>query len=163
MINESMLLLSFHIGIERYSISAKNIIEILPLTQLKKIPKAPEYILGLLDYRGTPSPVIDLCKLIEARKCNKVLSSRIIMLNYTDSNKQSHILGITAEKVTETININRDEFHNNAVSPKGTPFLGEIANTEQGMVQLVEIEKLLPDDVQSILFQDSNLNLQENN
>lgn len=155
-----MLLLSFYIGIERYSISAKDVVEILPLTQVKKIPRAPDFILGLLDYRGTPSPIIDLCKLIETRNCNKVLSSRIIMLNYLDSNKQSHILGITAEKVTETMNIDRDDFHSSGVSPEETPYLGAIANTEQGMVQLVEIKNLLPDDVQSILFQNNNLNVQ---
>ena len=152
-----MLLLSFYIGSERYSISALDVVEILPLTQLKKIPKAPEFILGLLDYRGTPSPVIDLCKLIETHHCNKVLSSRIIMVNYIDANNQSHILGITAEKVTETININRDDFHNSGVTLQETPFLGAIANTKQGMLQFVEIQNLLPDEVQSMLFQDSDL------
>ena len=157
-----MLLLTFYIGSERYSLSAKDIVEILPLTKLKKIPKAPEFILGLLDYRGTPSPIIDLCKLIEARSCNKVLSSRIIMLNYIDSSNHSHILGITAEKVTETLNVNLDDFHSSGVSPQETPFLGSIANTEHGMIQLVEIKHLLPDDVQSILFQNNDLILQAN-
>ena len=59
-----MLLLAFHIGSERYSILAKDILEVLPLVQLKKIPRAPEFILGLLDYRGIPSPIIDLCSFV---------------------------------------------------------------------------------------------------
>lgn len=69
-----MLLLSFYIGDEKYAILAKDIIEILPLVELKKIPKAPDFILGLIDYRGTPSPVIDLCNLLESRNCKKVLA-----------------------------------------------------------------------------------------
>lgn len=151
-----MLLLAFHIGTERYSILAKDIVEVLPLVQLKKIPRAPEFILGLLDYRGIPSPIIDLCKLIETRNCNKVLSTRIIMINYIDAKKQVHTVGITAEKVTETIDIKRDDFFSSAVNLVETPFLGAIANTEEGMLQYIEIKNLLPDDVQSLLFQDEN-------
>ena len=79
------------------------------------------------------------------------------MMNYVDSNKQPHILGITAEKVTETININRDDFHSSTVSLEETPFLGAITNTEQGMMQFIEIENLLPDDVQAMLFQDADI------
>lgn len=158
-----MLLLSFYIGTERYSIPAKDIVEILPLIQLKKIPKAPKFILGLLDYRGTSSPVIDLCELIEARNCNKVLSSRIIMINYIDSNNQLHVLGITAEKVTETININPDDFHNSGVTLKETPFLGDISNTEKGIIQFIETKNLLPNDVQSMLFQNNNIDIKADN
>lgn len=152
-----MLVLSFYIGTERYSISAKDIIEILPLTQLKKIPRTPDFILGLLDYRGTPSPVIDLCCLTEQRSCNKVLSSRIIMVNYIDTNKQPHILGITAEKVTETIDLKRDDFFSSGITLEEAPYLGAIANKDKKMIQFVEINNLLPKDVQSMLFQDNNL------
>lgn len=149
-----MLLLSFYIGSERYSILAKDIVEILPLVQLKKIPKAPDYILGLIDYRGTPSPVIDLCNLIESRDCKKVLSSRIIMINYVDAKKQTHIVGITAEKVTETININKNDFHASGITLEETRFLGEIAKTKQGVIQYIEIKNILPRKIQLMLFQD---------
>lgn len=149
-----MLLLSFYIGTERYALPAKEIIEILPLTGLKNIPRAPEFIIGLLNYRGTPSPVVDLCKLTEQRDCNKVLSSRIIIINYIDAKGQPHTLGITAEKVTETININRNDFQPSGIVVKDAPFLGEIANNDNNMIQFIEIKKLLPEHVQSILFQE---------
>lgn len=150
-----MLLLSFYIGAERYALPAKDIVEILPLTSLKNIPRAPDFIVGLLNYRGTPSPVIDLCILTEERDCNKVLSSRIIIINYIDAKDQPHKLGITAEKVTETININRSDFESSGIVVKDAPFLGEIANKDNNMIQFIEIKKLLPEHVQSILFQET--------
>ncbi len=152
-----MLLLSFYIGTERYAISAKEIVEILPLTRLKKIPKAPGFILGLLDYRGTPSPVIDLCRLIEKRECNKVLSSRIIMIKYIDASDQSHTLGITAEKVTETFDIKRDDFFSSGITLEEAPYLGDVANKDKQMIQFIQIKNLLTEDVQSMLFQDTNI------
>lgn len=151
-----MLLLSFYIGTEKYTILAKDIVEVLPLTKLKKIPKAPAFIAGLLDYRGTPSPIIDLCALIENRSCNKVLSSRIIMINYIDANKQSHVIGIISEKVTETFDITRDDFFNSGVTLEEAPYLGAVANKDENMIQYIEINNLLPESVQSILFKDNN-------
>lgn len=150
-----MLLLSFHIGAEHYSISAKKIVEILPMTQLKKIHRAPEYILGLLNYRGSPIPILDLCQLTEHRACNKVLSSRIILVDYTDTNNLTHILGITAEKVTETIDVKRDEFFSSGITLEEAPYLGAIANTDEQMIQYIEINNLLPKDVQETLFQNN--------
>jgi chemotaxis-related protein WspB len=151
-----MLLLPFYIGTEKYSILAKDIVEILPLTQLKKIPRAPDFISGLLDYRGTPSPIIDLCALIEERSCNKILSSRIIMINYIDSKKQSHVIGITCEKVTETFDIKRDDFFVSGITLEEAPYLGAVANKDENMIQYIEINNLLPEPVQSILFKDKN-------
>lgn len=151
-----MLLLSFHIGTERYSLTAKDVVEILPLIEIKKIPLAPEFILGLLDYRGTPVPIIDLCQLIEHRSCNKVLSSRIILLHYIDAFNQPHVLGVTAEKVTETININKNDFHSSGVSLNEAPYLGAVTKKNENVIQFIETNKLLPQEVQSMLFQSEN-------
>lgn len=152
-----MLLLSFHLGSEHYALTAKDIVEILPLTSLKVIPQAPDFVLGLLDYRGTPVPIIDLCQLTEHRCCNKVLSSRIILVNYTDSAKQLHVLGITAEKVTDTFDIKRDDFFNTGITLDETPFLGAVTNKDDSMIQFIEINNLLPKNVQSMLFQRDDL------
>ncbi len=152
-----MLLLSFYIGSERYTLTAKDVIEILPLSSLKKIPNAPSFIPGLLDYRGTPVPVIDLCQLIEQRSCNKVLSSRIILVNYIDSSNQSHILGVTAEKVTETMDIKRNNFFNSGITLEEAPYLGAVTNKDENMIQFIEIDRLLPEEIQSMLFQEGKL------
>ena len=148
-----MLLLSFHIGSERYALTATDIVEILPLASLKQIPLAPSFVLGLLDYRGMPVPIIDLCQLTEQRNCNKVLSSRIILVNYQGANKQFHTLGITAEKVTGTINIKHKDFYNSGITLEEAPFLGAVANKDDSTIQFIEVNNLLPQKIQSMLFQ----------
>jgi len=148
-----MLILSFNISDDRYSISAKNIIEILPLTQLKKISSAPEYIMGLLNYRGITVPVIDLCQLTEHRSHKKVLSSRIILVSYVDANNEKHTLGVTAEKVTEIINIKRNDFFSSGLTLEEAPYLGAITHTDDNVIQHIDIDNLLPENVQKMLFQ----------
>ena len=152
-----MLLLSFHIGSEGYTLAAKDIVEILPLTRIKEIPQAPDFVLGLLDYRGSPIPVIDLCQLTEHRSCKKVLSSRIILVNYLDANKQPHILGITAEKVTETIELKHKDFNDSGITIEEAPFLGAVTNKDDSIIQFIEINNLLPKNIQSMLFQNNEL------
>lgn len=150
-----MLLLSFHIGAESYAVTATQIVEVLPLTTVKRIPQAPAFVAGLLDYRGTPVPVIDLCQLSEGRCHNKVLSSRIILVNYENGHQESHILGLIAEKVTETLNPAAGDFNPTGIKVREAPYLGEVINKNGHMIQLIEIGMLLPVGVQTLLFQES--------
>jgi len=149
-----MLLLSFNIGAEQYAISAKQIIEILPLTSIKSIPKAPIYIAGLLDFRGLPVPVIDLCQLINRQDYNKVLSSRIVLVNYISKNYKNYTLGLIAEKVTEMLDISEDDFSSSGISVKETSYLGSVTNSDGRMIQYIEVNELLTEEVQSMLFND---------
>lgn len=155
-----MLVLSFAIDTEHYVLAAKQIIEILPLTALKKLPQAPGYVAGLLDYRGSPIPVIDLCQLIIQRPTRKVLSSRIIVVDYRDAQQKSHQLGIIGEKVTETFNLADNEFKTTGVTLNAAPYLGPVANLQQQMIQYIEINSLLTEEVQQMLFQDQNTSMQ---
>ena len=151
-----MLLLSFHIGTEQYAVAAKQIIEILPLTRIQSLPKTPDYIVGLLDFRGQLVPIIDLCQLTEGRPYNKVLSTRILLVKYKGNDLQEHPLGLIAEKVTETITIQAEKFTANGIKLKATPYLGQVTSNNGRMLQYIEINELLPAEVQAILYQDDN-------
>ena len=73
-----MLLLLFEIGDGRYALDVNQIIEIVPLVKFKKIPTTPDYVAGLMNYRGDGAPVIDLCQLIDHETFDDALSTRII-------------------------------------------------------------------------------------
>jgi len=149
-----MLLLSFNIGAQQFAIAAKQIIEILPLTSFKPISGAPSYVAGLLDYRGTPVPIINLCLLTYGNNYNRVLSSRIIIVNYTANNRRIYPLGLIAEKVTETKTIPKSEFVTTGICVDELPFLGDVTNNDGEMIQFVEINQLLTNELQLMLFND---------
>lgn len=150
-----MLLLSFHIGSEQYAVSAKQIIEILPLTSIKSIPRAPDYVSGILDYRGLPVPIIDLCQLTNGQDFSKVLSSRIVLVNYTGNDGKVHPLGLIAEKVTETLNIPEENFLSSGISMKDMSYLGGITKNNGKMIQYIEVNELLTEEVQALLFNEN--------
>lgn len=149
-----MLALSLHIGTEHYAIPATQVVEVLPLTALNKIPQAPEYIAGLLNYRGTPIPIVDLCALITGDKHYKVLTTRIILISYHHHSNVPRLLGVIAERVTETLKISDNEFKQSGVSLEHAPYLGPVSQYGESVVQLINADVLLTDEVHSMLFQE---------
>ena len=59
-----MLLLTFRAGESLYAVDARQVVEVLPRVGLRAIPHSPEYLVGLLSYRGQVVPVVDFNTLI---------------------------------------------------------------------------------------------------
>jgi chemotaxis-related protein WspB len=147
-----MLLLTFHIGAERYAIEASQVIEVVPKVSLKKIPLAERYIGGVFSYRGEPVPVIDLCQLFEHRQCNPCMSTRIVLIQFKEHDQRMHILGLQAERITETITRDPGDFRSPGVTVEAAPFLAGVCNDSKGPIQLITTNDLLPESVAAQLF-----------
>ncbi len=147
-----MLLLSFSLSSERYAVDASSVVEVMPLTANKPIPRAPDFVVGLLDYRGAPVPLIDLCQLTLGQPYNKVLSTRIVLVDYPTESGEQGILGLIAEKVTETLRCSAQDLNATGISLKDAPYLGPVLSQATGMLQIVDVSALLPDEVQEMLF-----------
>jgi chemotaxis-related protein WspB len=98
-----MLLLLFKIGDEHYAMDAGLIKEIVPMVTIKKIASAPDFVAGLINYRGSPLPVIDLCALSTGTPCEIKLSTRIVLIKYFLQDRGKVVLGLIAEHVVETV------------------------------------------------------------
>ena len=59
----TMLFLVFQIGKDRYAIEASQVVEVLPLVNVKHVPQAVVGVAGIFDYHGAPVPLIDLAEL----------------------------------------------------------------------------------------------------
>ncbi len=51
--------LSFHIGKEIFAISVKKVLEVLEKQHITEIPDVPDYVKGVINFRGDILPVID--------------------------------------------------------------------------------------------------------
>lgn len=148
-----MLFLLFHMGKDRYAIDVRQVAEVLPMLAFKQIPQAPAAVLGALDYRGASVPLLDLSQLALGRPAQPRLSTRIILVHYPDGNGKSQLLGLLAEHVTETMNCAASQFGASGVTLAQAPYLGPVVSDAKGLVQWIEVDKLLPDAVRDLLFQ----------
>ena len=147
-----MLYLLFHVKDESYAVNVREVIEVVPQVKLRSIPKAPEYIAGLLNYRGETVPVLDLCLLLHDRKCAAVFGSRIVLVKYPDTRGTQRILGLLAEQVTDTLQCEAEEFRPSTLVHTSAPYLREVTTYRDHLVQRVDVSALLPAEVQLLLF-----------
>ncbi|MEH6413495.1 chemotaxis protein CheW [Pseudomonas sp. CGJS7] len=151
--NDAVLFLVFHLDRDRYAIEAARVISVLPLVETKAIPRAPEAVAGLFDYRGELLPLIDLCRIALGRAARPVLSTRIIVAEYRDSAGRPRKLGLIGEQVLQTVRLAEADFQESGVDHPDTAYLGPVAADARGALQRVRIEHLLPESLYELLFQ----------
>src|ERR1019366_3816228 len=101
-----MLFLLFQLGADRYVLSAEDVIEVLPLVALKHLPHPPRGIVGLLNYRGQPVPVLDLSLFVLGQSSVHRISTRMLITRWKmpgyGARPAQKLLGIIVERATET-------------------------------------------------------------
>jgi chemotaxis-related protein WspB len=160
-----VLILTFTVGTNRYAVEVARVIELVPRVELRSIPHAPAFLAGLLDYRGRVVPVVDLGLLLGSHPCQDRLSTRIILVNDApiDHNRQKgrrvdtavdaghppsgqdrdhQLIGLIAEQVSDLTEVRPEQVVASPVYLPQTPYLGAIAQTDSGMVPLLELAKL---------------------
>jgi len=148
------LFLQFQIGADSYVLEAAQVVQILPLVEVKRIPGAPAGIAGAFNYRGTPVPAVDLSALALGRPAAHCFSTRVIIVKLLDSGGNERRLGLIAEKVTETLQGNLADFVPAGVTSDAAPYLGPVAAIGERLLQLVEVRKLLSAQVSDCLFRE---------
>jgi chemotaxis-related protein WspB len=138
-----MLFVLFHLGPERYALEAARVVEVVPLLALKRFPQSPRGVAGVFTYRGRPVPALDLCELTVGRPAQENFSTRIILIKHGKLPGEQQLVGLIAERVTETLRREENEFLDPGVQLASSPFLGPVLMDGKGVVQVVYPEKLM--------------------
>ena len=147
-----MLFLVFQLGTDRYAIEAADVVEVLPLVHSKQIPHTPPGVAGIFDYHGAPVPLIDLAELALGKPSQRWMSTRIILINYRQGSGEVQLLGLLAERATETLRRSEKDFKDSGLAVPGAPYLGPVLIDASGIVQRIEIRKLLSESICSHLY-----------
>jgi chemotaxis-related protein WspB len=139
-----MLLLLFCVGKDSYAIESSRVVEVIPRVPLRQLHRVPDYVAGLLNYRGTIVPVVDLCHLIQGSPSRVQLSTRIMIVQSSDVSVP--YVGLLAEQVIQTINKPEAAFVNSSnVQMSAAPYLGGMILDPKGMIQQIHLDRLFAD------------------
>ena len=148
-------MLVFYVGGDRYALPTDRVVEVVPRAILREVHRAPDYIAGLLNYRGEIVPVIDLCKTICGKPTANAYSSRIITIENPTGETDPPFLGLMAERVTDTFPYTETE--RSAPCPvREAPYLGATILDEEGMIQIVRVEFLWSSQAHAALVPSEN-------
>lgn len=145
------LFLLFRLGADRYALAADDVVEVLPMVDIKALPGSPAAIAGLIDYRGRSIPVVDINALALGRPAQPRLSTRILLCRY-DNAGGSHCLGLIAEQATEMMRRQVTDFRPSDVHNDAHPWLGPVAPDPGGLIQWIDPGKLLTPAISDMLF-----------
>jgi chemotaxis-related protein WspB len=140
-----MLLLKFEIGTAGYAIDSARIEEVVPWVQLRAVPHAPPYLLGVFHYRGKVIPVIDLGLLLGEQAAFSRLSTRIMVVRTTQSG--GRLLGLLACRVSDLVRLDEAKLQPAAVQVAGAPYLGAVAEAPDGLLQILNVDHILPESI----------------
>lgn len=150
--NQKKTYLSFYVGKELFGANVKHILEVLKGEQITEIPRSDDFVQGIINFRGEIVTVINFEKKLNMPSPNDKAQDVIIVieLHYND---RSVRVGLQANKVRKVFDMADSELKpvpefGQYYNPE---FLTGVAKTNEGLVMLLDIEKVLNEkDVQLI-------------
>lgn len=141
-----MLALAFQVGDLRLALPVAAVVEVLPRRALRPVALAPAGVAGLLPFRGTLTPVVDLCRLMIGRDCRPLRSSRLIVVALPHGTRQ-RLVGLLAEDVLDLVPTGDTVA---GLRLPDAPWLGDHLAAQAGLPQLVDPTQLLPGELAAL-------------
>lgn len=139
---------NFALGNERYAIDIMDVEEIIRLAEITAVPKAPDFLEGIINLRDRVIPVVDLKKRINMGEATLDENTRIVVVNL--NNKR---IGLVIDAVDEIVRIDStliDAAPAVAVSLDSS-YIEGVAKTEKGMIIILKVNKIFSSSEQGQL------------
>lgn len=105
---EKETFLTFQIGDELFAVNVKNVLEVLEQQRITRVPKAPDHILGIINFRGEILPVINTRKKFSLNENSDELLNFIIIYSIKKEDSE-YLVAATADGVKDVITIDPSE------------------------------------------------------
>lgn len=154
---ETKSYLSFKIGDELFAAHVSKVINILELTKITKIPQTPEYMLGVINLRGTVLPVVD-ARLKFGIPASDFTSLTCIIVTDVQLENESVLIGVLVDSVQEVLNVELDQIK----PPPGvgnkfhSEYIKGIINVTDEFILLLDIDNVFASEGSGILSEISS-------
>ncbi|MCD6459702.1 chemotaxis protein CheW [bacterium] len=140
---KELQLVTFRLGKEEYGVNIEQVREIIRIVDIIHVPKAPEFVEGLINLRGTVVSVIDLRKRFAISPGGEKENERIIVVEVQD-----RTIGVIVDSVLEVLRLSSSNMDDvpPTVSGIDTKFLLGVGKIDERLMMLLDLDKLLSTD-----------------
>jgi len=135
--------IGFKVGAEEYGLSLSAIQETITLRRITRVPGAPSYIKGVINFHGNVIPVIDVARRLGIGETATGHDSRIVVIE-----TETEVVGLLAEGVSSVTRLSPS-----SVMPPPAIAAGIAAEYLEGVVRLpgrflifLNLSRVLADD-----------------
>jgi purine-binding chemotaxis protein CheW len=133
-------LATFFLDREEYGVDVKLVQEIRRVTEITQVPRAPEFIKGVINLRGRIIPVVDLKRKLGLGEVDLTRASRIVVVKVRE-----RLLGLLVDGASQVLKIalSAIDAPPEEVVEKGGDYIRGVAKLEQRLIILVDLLKIL--------------------
>ena len=139
----------FRLGREELGARIDQVKEIIEMTHITRMPKAPSFIEGVINLRGEVVAVIDLAKQFDLPASERGEKTRIVVVDVDDN-----IVGMIVDSVPEVLRIsmgNIDPTPSLIESRIDTRYIEGIGKLDDRLFVLLNLSKVLsPEEMESV-------------
>ncbi len=147
-----MRCIAFQLGEGHFALPLSELVEVLPLLPVRALAHAPVGVVGVINYRGQVVPVLDLCQLALGQPCVERFSTRLLVLRWQRAGREVGLLALMVERAVSELRIDPKSLTPPPLRVDATPYLADLAVAAGGLVQLLEVSRLLPAAVAGLLY-----------
>lgn len=103
-ITETSQYLTFKLGDELFALDVKQVREVLDLIPITKVPRAPDFMRGVINVRGSVVPVVDMRLKFGMSQIANSLDTRIVVMEVS-LDEEITVLGALADSVHEVVEL----------------------------------------------------------
>lgn len=137
-------LVTFRLGEELYGVNIMDVKEIVSLQNIRAIPNAPYYMVGILNLRGEIIPIIDLHRRFHIGTENgdaelDELESGFIILNI-----HGRQIGIIIDRVSRVVSVEQSEIQEppQMMGGIGSEYISGVVREENAYLIILNTQKL---------------------
>ena len=133
-------LATFVLDREEYGVDVRQVQEIRRVSEITAVPRAPEFVRGVINLRGRILPVLDLKKKLGLGEVAIQRASRIVVVRVLD-----RVLGLLVDGASQVLKVpvSRIEPPPDEVIERGGDYIRAVAKLEDRLIILIELERVL--------------------
>lgn len=130
-----MQIVVFKLGEEHFAVDTERVQGINDMMVVTKVPKAPSYIKGLINLRGSIKSLVDINLLLDLKSDNK--QENIIILKVQDEE-----IGISVDEVEEVLDVEEKDIQK-VEANANSQYIKGIINIDGRLLTIIDIDNLL--------------------
>jgi purine-binding chemotaxis protein CheW len=161
--NTNIQLLTFLLDNEVYGANIAQIQEVLEYRKVTKVPRTPDFMLGVINLRGQVVPVVDLRRLFDMDVTENTVNTCIVIVDVI-MDGESISIGILADAVKEVIELTDEQL---SPAPKlghriDTRFIQGIGRNDEEFIIILDLGRVIGDeDLHNLVNQTSGLDIDD--
>ena len=137
---KSKQIVVFRVGKEDYGLEIEKVQEVIRMKTIKKLPRSPGFVLGVMNLRGNIIPIIGLRQKFGLPSVPYDEFTRVVVVNHDEK-----LVGMVVDEVNRVLNVPESSIESTSeiVRDNTKALVRGVAKVEDQVVILIELDYLI--------------------